>query len=140
MSVSGTPTWPLTTLLELGALPSAVRCARVHAKLVLREWGLDSVGEDAELIVSELVTNAITVTRRLSTPAPPPVRLRLLSDHQRLIIEVWDASVEPPLPAEPDPMSSHGRGLVLVESLSAKWAWTLTPQWGGKVVWCEVGV
>ena len=50
--------WPLTSNLELGALASAVPCARLHARLVLLEWGLAHIADDAELIVSELTTNA----------------------------------------------------------------------------------
>jgi len=53
--------------LVLGALPSAVPCARLHAKLVLAEWGLKALAETAELLVSELVTNAV----RRFTRAPP---------------------------------------------------------------------
>jgi anti-sigma regulatory factor (Ser/Thr protein kinase) len=50
--------WPLETFLELGALPTAVACARWHTKLVLREWGLTKFSERVELLVSELSTNA----------------------------------------------------------------------------------
>ena len=51
--------WPLSTSLPLGALPGATPCARLHARAVLHEWGLDDLAEAAELIVSELVTNAV---------------------------------------------------------------------------------
>src|SRR5215467_4083379 len=45
--------------LELGAYPSAVPCARLHARNVLYEWGVRSIADTVELIVSELVTNAV---------------------------------------------------------------------------------
>jgi hypothetical protein len=48
--------WPFQSYLELGALPSAVPCARLHARQVLYEWRLADLA-DAELVVSELVTN-----------------------------------------------------------------------------------
>ncbi len=46
--------WPLHSYLELGALPTAVPCARLHARHLLREWGLNGLAADAELLVSEL--------------------------------------------------------------------------------------
>ena len=51
--------WPLRSYLQLGALPGAVPCARLHTKLVLWEWGLDRLVETAELLVSEIITNAV---------------------------------------------------------------------------------
>ena len=61
--VTGPPgmsaSWPLSTSLPLGALPGATPCARLHARAVLHDWGLDELAEAAELIVSELVTNAV---------------------------------------------------------------------------------
>ena len=57
-----TDPWPFRSSLELGALSSAVPCACLHVKHVLWEWGLNSLAERAELVVSELVTNAVTAT------------------------------------------------------------------------------
>ena len=57
-----TDPWPLRSSLELGALSSAVPCACLHVRHVLWEWGLTSLAERAELLVSELVTNAVTAT------------------------------------------------------------------------------
>ena len=55
--------WPLRSFLELGALPSAVPCARLHARQLLWEWGLHTaLGDSAELLVAEIVTNAIQVS------------------------------------------------------------------------------
>lgn len=51
--------WPLRSYLELGALPSAVPCARLHARLLAAEWGFEALAQTVELVVSELVTNAI---------------------------------------------------------------------------------
>jgi len=58
-------TWPLQSYLELGALPGAVPSARLHARLVLNEWGIQESGETVELIVSELITNAVQVSQGL---------------------------------------------------------------------------
>jgi hypothetical protein len=58
--------WPLTSYLELGALPTAVPCARLHAKLLLGEWQLQELEDAVELVVSELVTNAQRISRGIS--------------------------------------------------------------------------
>ena len=62
--------WPLRSYLELAALDTAPGCARKHARAVLREWGLDPAGEEAALIVSEIVTNAMLSTRACRISAP----------------------------------------------------------------------
>jgi anti-sigma regulatory factor (Ser/Thr protein kinase) len=124
---AGFQDWPLVTTLELGPFPSAIPCARLHARLVLREWNLREFADDAELIVSELTTNAIRATGQ-------PVALFLRSDGHTLIIEVWDSLTKSPRP-EPHAIDAEsGRGLELVSSLSARWG-VHHPGSGGKVVW-----
>jgi len=86
--------WPLQSFLELGALPGAVPCARLHARLVLWEWGLTALSENTELLLSELVTNAVQVSRTMMQATP--VRLWLLSDRAKVVILVWDASPQLP--------------------------------------------
>ena len=56
--VGATGEWPRRSFLELGAVPGAVPCARLHARQVMWEWGLDALRDDTELVVSELVTKA----------------------------------------------------------------------------------
>ncbi len=87
------PRCPLTSHLELGARPAAVPCARMITKQVVREWGLPDLAETAELLVSELVTNAIRASCGLPEPA---IRLWLVSDRSTLVIRVWDGSSEMP--------------------------------------------
>jgi anti-sigma regulatory factor (Ser/Thr protein kinase) len=127
--------WPLRSYLELGALPTAVPCARLHARHLLWEWGLNGLAENTELLVSELVTNAVRATAGQQQAA---VRLRLSSDNDRVLIEVWDADPQPPTPKEPDPEEEGGRGLFLVAALSTRWNWYPTQDPAGKVVWCEL--
>src|SRR5580693_5446393 len=55
----GMTTWPSSSSLPLGALVTATPCARLHTRAMLAEWGLNDLAEAAELIVSELVTNAV---------------------------------------------------------------------------------
>src|SRR2546430_334493 len=62
--------WPDPPLLDLGARPTAVPCARLHPTLVLHEWGLDALSDPAELVASELITNAIQASS--GAPQAPP--------------------------------------------------------------------
>ncbi len=55
--------FPQRSSLLLGALPSAVPCARLHTRQVLWEWGLSEIAGIAELLLSELVTNAVQAAR-----------------------------------------------------------------------------
>jgi anti-sigma regulatory factor (Ser/Thr protein kinase) len=136
--------WPLRAYLELAPLASAVPCARLHARLVLGgEWGLLPV-DTAELIVSELVTNAVQASAGLTgsrydgrwTPGTPPVRVWLCSDRQRVVAAVWDGSDRMPARTMPDdPEAERGRGLLLVETLSAEWGVHTPARSSGKVVW-----
>ena len=134
--------WPLRSYLELGALPTAVPCARLHARHLVWEWGLNGLAESTELLVSELVTNAVKTTAGQEDQAA--VCLRLSSDNARVLIEVWDADPQPPAPKDlgddgtPDPQEEGGRGLFLVAALSTRWDWYLTQEPTGKVVWCEL--
>jgi len=86
----------------------------------------------AELLVSELVTNAI----RASTIASEPVvRLLLTVDYDGLRISVWDAAPGRPRRSEQSDDAIGGRGLMLVEALSSDYGTYLSAGLG-KVVWC----
>jgi anti-sigma regulatory factor (Ser/Thr protein kinase) len=124
--------WPLQSYLELATLPGAVPCARLHARQVLCEWG-EAFSKDAELVVSELVTNAIQAS--LSAESILPVRLWLSCDRSRLLIQVWDSNRYPPVRTNADGYDESGRGLLIVEAISTKWDWHPTEDQGGKVVW-----
>ena len=129
--------WPLETFLELGALPTAVACARWHAKQVLSEWGLKEFSERVELLVSELATNAVKASQ--SPDWIFPIRLWLRSDGARVMILVWDINPQPPTRVEADEEAESGRGLLLVETLSEKSDWYPHKELGGKVVWSLIG-
>jgi hypothetical protein len=112
----------------LGALPSAVPCVRLHTTAVLREWGLSALADAAELVASELATNAVQASR--NPPPVPPTRspgglavvsLHLASDRRQVLIELGDNDPRPPAPADPDPDGDGGRGLSIVEAVSARW-------------------
>ena len=136
--------WPLSAHLPLGALPTAVPCARRYTRVILDEWSLAALADSAELIVSELLTNSVQATTdedgqpRYGEAGLPVVHLRLASDHARVLVEVWDSVSRPPAARRPGPDEEGGRGLALVEALSDRWDWTTVPGWSGKVVWAEL--
>jgi anti-sigma regulatory factor (Ser/Thr protein kinase) len=128
--------WPLQDFLELGALASAVPCARLHTRQVLWEWKLRNLGESAELLVAELVTNAVKASRAMGHPFP--VRLWLASDSAQVLILVWDASLQPPVRMDTSDEAENGRGLLLVEAISEQWGWCVREDNDGKFVWAIV--
>lgn len=138
--------WPHQSYLELGSLPTAAPCARLHTMLVLWEWDLGALGQTAALVVSELVSNAVQASRGMTdshfagqwSPGTPPVRLWLSADEYRLVIQVWDGSDQPPVPQPVEPDADSGRGLLLVGSLSAEWGCYAPEQASGKVIWAVV--
>lgn len=124
--------WPLRSFLELGALPSAVGCARLHTRQLLWEWHLTGFGDDAELLMSELVTNAVQITQ--ADGRNTPVRLWLLAGRARLLMLIWDASPLPPVRMNTTADAENGRGLLLVETLSTRWGF-FAHHGAGKVTW-----
>jgi anti-sigma regulatory factor (Ser/Thr protein kinase) len=134
--------WLLHSRLELGAIKGAVPSARRHVRHILREWGLAELSDSAELVASELTTNAVQASRGV---AHSIVQLWLASDGVQVVICVWDASPQPPIRMEADGDAEHGRGLLLVEAVSKEWGWSSAEHGGpradphpGKTVWAVV--
>src|SRR5712691_3375855 len=96
--------WPLQSRLELAALPGAVPCARLHARQLLWEWGLATLAETAELLISELTTNAMNASADAATGQSgvpcadglPVIQLCLASDWRNVLVQVWDSSHKTP--------------------------------------------
>ncbi|MDO0910651.1 SpoIIE family protein phosphatase [Streptomyces sp. DT2A-34] len=107
--------------------PAAVADIRARATRQVEAWGLEELAMTTELIVSELVTNAIRY-------AEPPIRLRLLRDC-RLTCEVSDASHTAPRLRHARSMDEGGRGLFLVAQLAHRWGARYTGD--GKIIWAE---
>jgi anti-sigma regulatory factor (Ser/Thr protein kinase) len=128
--------WPLRTHLELAAYPTAPACARGHARSVALEWGLADLADTAELLASELVTNALQASRRLAAQEIPVIRLWLACNRTSLVIHVWDASQDLPARQQPDPGDESGRGLMIIDTLAARWGSYETQD--GKVVWAQL--
>ncbi|MGW0206159.1 SpoIIE family protein phosphatase [Streptomyces sp. NPDC003233] len=113
---------------DLPADPAVVAEARKETTRQLGEWGLDELAFTAELVVSELVTNAIR-------HAEGPVRLRLIRDRAALICEVSDGSATAPHLRHPRTTDEGGRGLLLVSQFAERWGTRFVP--GGKIIWAE---
>jgi anti-sigma regulatory factor (Ser/Thr protein kinase) len=129
--------WPLHHTLVLGALDSAVPSARAHLRQLMREWGHAELEEDASVVISELVTNAVVASAKLG-PAVAPVLVWLGSNRNHVLLAVADASLRPPMRLPLAPYAYGGRGLALVEALSSRWGWCPVSIAGlVKAVWAE---
>jgi hypothetical protein len=128
----------------LGALATAPGSARAHVRTTLADWGLSVFEEVAELLMSEMVTNAVEA----STDANghpiyiggqmPVVIVRLVAVPGGLVLEVWDLVPTGPVMRQADKLDERGRGLSLVDALAYQWAWRTAPDWPGKCVWAEL--
>jgi len=138
--VSTTSSATVQTDLELAAIATAPSCARGHVRAVAYEWGLPELADTAELVTSELVTNAVQASDRLrfrvGPPIVPVVKIWLVSDRISLVIHVWDGSEEMPVREDGAPDQESGRGLMLVENLAKDWG--AYRKAAGKVVWALI--
>ncbi|MDH6630264.1 PAS domain S-box-containing protein [Streptomyces sp. LBL] len=110
--------------------PRSVGRAREYARGQLQSWDLQALVDTTELLVSELVTNALRY-------GEGEIRLRLLLD-QTLVCEVWDSGLVQPRRRRARDTDEGGRGLQLVGLLSASWGSRRTPR--GKTVWFELAL
>ena len=112
---------------DLPADPAVVADARKEATRQLTEWGLEELAFITELVVSELVTNAIR-------HAEGPIQLRLIRE-RALICEVSDGGATAPHLRHPRTTDEGGRGLLLVSQFTQRWGTRFVPE--GKVIWAE---
>ncbi len=132
--------------LTLAAVMTAVGCSRLFARYTLRNWDLDVLRDDAELVISELVTNAVKTTG--VTEAQPRwtelddlalIDVRLVLTDISVIIEVWDRDPRPPIIKQPRLDDENGRGLFIIGELCRRWNFYPARK-GGKVVWGELEI
>jgi hypothetical protein len=144
---------PAVTCRPLNPVPEEARTARLFVRELLSHWGLGYLSDDAELIIAELVVNAVehgvssgaagavgappaatpTATPPAATP-PATLRLCLLRRVGEVMLAVTDPSGEAPAPKAPTCTGESGRGLQIVSALSYVWGWSpLENQ--GKAVW-----
>ncbi|GHE76632.1 hypothetical protein GCM10014715_34700 [Streptomyces spiralis] len=130
MRYEGLAVRPLRETWTVWRVPEAVSHARRFTRRTLRAWEVTADADAALLVVSELVTNALVHT-------DGQVRLDLTLVNDRLRIAVADTS--PRTPVKPTRIgweATGGRGILLVEAVSA--AWGTLPVSGGKQVWSEL--
>jgi hypothetical protein len=141
------PAQPAATCV-LSPHPQSVKASRDFTRVALHDWGMAALADVAELVVSELVTNALrhgvpfahqvvtnhqaATSRQAATNRP--VRLRLLAQAPLVMCMVSDPSGEIPVLRESDLAAESGRGLRVVQACSVRWGWHLLDG-GGKIVW-----
>jgi anti-sigma regulatory factor (Ser/Thr protein kinase) len=128
---------PAVTTKALSARPEEARTARHFVRELLTCWGLELLADDAEMIVDELVVNAVLHGTRASGARPGAssvLRLCMLRRVGEVMIAVVDPGNEAPVPRQPDWTGENGRGLQIIGALSHVWGWS--PIAGhGKAVW-----
>jgi anti-sigma regulatory factor (Ser/Thr protein kinase) len=115
---------------DLAADTANVAVARHRTAEILTEWGCDHLIGDAELVVTELVTNAI-----VHAETGCEVTIQLTADGIRIAVADGD-STNRPQPQPFDLEREGGRGLLIVSALAA--AWGIAPGRGGKTVWADL--
>jgi PAS domain S-box-containing protein len=115
---------------DLARDPAIVASARDLATRRLTDWGLEELAFTTELVISELVTNAIRY-------GAEPIQLRLIRN-EALICEVSDGSNTSPRLRHARTTDEGGRGLFLVAQLARRWGTRYTP--AGKIIWAEQAV
>ncbi|GLZ02906.1 hypothetical protein Acsp03_03730 [Actinomadura sp. NBRC 104412] len=118
--------------LSLPAAHESVPRARAFVRNLIGARGIADVRDDAEILVSELVTNAI----RHASTSGAPLRLVILRAGERLRIEVHDPSPAAPSARRIDLLEETGRGWFLVAAIADRHGTDLT--YSGKAVWCEL--
>jgi anti-sigma regulatory factor (Ser/Thr protein kinase) len=130
--------------LSLVTLPTSPFWARRYTRSFLNSCrGMsESTAEVAELVVSELVTNAVRFsgdparTLRYSERADAGlIALSLRHFPDGLLIEVYDTDSNPPVLCDAETDAGNGRGLMLIDALAKEWSYFF-PAGGGKVVYC----
>jgi anti-sigma regulatory factor (Ser/Thr protein kinase) len=134
MSENATDPWEYC--LYIPNDPRAVTVSRRTLRLILTMHGLIRLADTAELLATELVSNAVRHTKG-------PAALRVRWSAGVLRIGAWDADPEPPEPPAPLEQITdleEGRGLALVRACADLWGWQPLAREGnrGKVVWCEL--
>jgi anti-sigma regulatory factor (Ser/Thr protein kinase) len=123
---------------DLAPDPAAAAQARRLTRETLARWDMRHLTDDAVAVASELAANAINS----AIPARGTLPAIIFAVHRRpveLRIIVWDNGRGHPHHSAPDPDAETGRGLAIIDSLSArKWGWWPTPHSGGKVVWAAL--
>ena len=128
--------FPRVAMRRLRNDARSVGVARDFSIATMRRWGVAGRSTDIEVVVSELVSNAL----RYGDPDPGeppngwPVRLGLAQPGPWVLCAVADPGRKPPVPKELGYLAETGRGLYVIAALSDRWGCTV-PGSSGKVVW-----
>ncbi|AOT57358.1 Phosphoserine phosphatase RsbP [Streptomyces rubrolavendulae] len=113
--------------------PEGLSEARAAVRRALRDWGMREYADDAELVTGELLGNVL-----LHTEGGAVLTLEVLPEPVRRVrLAVQDRSSAWPRRRTPGEAATSGRGLLLLDALSARWG--VEPRGEGKAVWCEIG-
>ncbi|MEU6064046.1 ATP-binding protein [Streptomyces sp. NPDC047082] len=118
--------------ITISPVPIAAPLCRRLITDALRRWGLEELIDDAQVVVTELVSNAIAT----SAPDDTDVTLRLHREQGSLVVEVGDQAEAVPVLHQAACYVEYGRALSVVASLSTFWG--LRQGVGGKVMWAEL--
>jgi anti-sigma regulatory factor (Ser/Thr protein kinase) len=121
--------------LSLDNTATSIPLARRFVRIALTARGFDDHATTLELIVSELVTNAVVHTR---PGIDQPIWVRLSARPASLRLEVHDTDLRLPTARPLESESESGRGLHIVRALTDHSGSYLSPRDTGKIVWCEL--
>jgi anti-sigma regulatory factor (Ser/Thr protein kinase) len=126
--------------LVLGAIDTAPRTARATLRECLAAWKLARLQDDAEVILAELVVNAVTASRQAAPQgeAPAAITVKIAMERGELVLQAWDPDpIPPPIDYAPGTWDESGRGLMIVKALAYQWGTTPGTN-GGKHVWATL--
>ncbi|MBB2913281.1 anti-sigma regulatory factor (Ser/Thr protein kinase) [Streptosporangium becharense] len=113
-----------------------IASARRFVRDVAADWNaMGDVPEIAELLTSELVTNAMAYGSG-DTSTVSPIRITVSGEKELLTVDVHDSCIAVPRMRRAGDLEVSGRGLAIVQELSRNWGWTLNPY--GKSVWFQL--
>jgi anti-sigma regulatory factor (Ser/Thr protein kinase) len=107
------------TELTLASLPDAPSCGRLLVQRYLSAWGIAHMIDEAQLVMSELLTNAVKANAEFATIH---IRLAVLGGTS-LLIEIRDCNPEPPVLKDASADNEGGRGLMIVDALCERWGY-----------------
>ncbi|MFE3151256.1 ATP-binding protein [Streptomyces sp. NPDC059218] len=140
---------PRRSRLALADAPDAVALARLHTADVLSGWGVSAdVVETAQLLVSELATNAVRHSEEGEASTSPFSSQSSMQTFELLLeavsgavrLSVWDRDVTPPVLKEVGVDATGGRGIFIVAVMSRAWGYYPARSAPGKVVWAEIAL
>jgi anti-sigma regulatory factor (Ser/Thr protein kinase) len=120
MAVTATAETTSLVAFTLPGTPYSVRMARFYVRAALGYHDLGDYAGDVETVTSELVSNAIAHAGARAIN----LELMHMDDPGAVVVVVTDPSPIPPVMRDPAGDAEHGRGLLVVAALSARWGWT----------------